>query len=219
MEHRRKARPVSGEIMTDGGSAAEISRASRAGRADIVEAEYETLSGLAGRDTCAPPDDSAKGDWAPRNGLDSLKQGRHAPRGRARTERGGPLFWTLGLVVVLAAFWVSGGHAVMRGVALTFPEGETPALRIEGVESRVEAGGDGPVLIVDGEAVNTGRSDRSLPDLSIAVRDGAGHTTHYFLGTSKPSLEGGESLTFSSRLIAPKDGVESVSVTFQEPER
>jgi hypothetical protein len=39
---------------------------------------------------------------------------------------------------------------------------------------------------------------------------------HHYLGTNEDQLEPGGRIAFSGRLVAPKEGVQSVSVSFQE---
>ena len=115
----------------------------------------------------------------------------------------------------LAAFWVSGGHALVRQApfwAVEQPAGA--ALSISGVTSRVDASGPTPVLFVDGEAANDGAQAAQLPPLEIRVTGNDGRITRYTLGTSNRSLAPGERFGFSSRLDVPRNGVKTVSVTF-----
>lgn len=92
----------------------------------------------------------------------------------------------------------------------------SPAVRIASLTSRVDTSGEKPLLVVDGEAVNDGDSVHAVPTLSIRVRDKDGRTKQYFLGTNDRLLDPGGHFAFSSRLPAPKHGVESVSVTLGE---
>ena len=62
----------------------------------------------------------------------------------------------------------------------------------------------------------TTRSTRTLPPLEINVTANDGNVMRYNLGTSSEPLAPGAAFGFSSRLEAPKEGVKSVSVTFQE---
>src|SRR5690606_9476171 len=133
------------------------------------------------------------------------------------SNRGGPLFWIFGLTLVALAFWISGGHALVRQqVAALAPEDRGAPLRIGEVKSRVEPHNGRDVLFVDGRAENHGSSPRSLPPIEIVVTANDGGATRYFLGTSGAELAPGDRYSFSSRLEAPRNGVKSVSVTFQE---
>ena len=90
------------------------------------------------------------------------------------------------------------------------------ALGISGVDSRVDVAGTKPVRFVDGEAMNDGKLDASMPALEIVVTDNSGQTTRYRLGTSGRTLTPGERFAFSSRLDVPKNGVKTVTVGFAE---
>ena len=72
------------------------------------------------------------------------------------------------------------------------------------------------MLFVDGKALNDDRVARMLPRLEIGVTANDGAVMRYNLGTSAEPLAPGAAFAFSSRLEAPKEGVKSVSVTFQE---
>jgi hypothetical protein len=204
MDEHDKARPVSGEIMTG-----DPGRASISARQDFTDAEIVSVE-PARRDspTALPP--------AHPEGMDFLK----APAVPARDERtqthGGPLFWAVGLAMVGLAFWVSGGHALVRqtmSIAATEP-GE--ALRIGEVKTRVEDHSGRSVLFVEGEARNHGDVPEAMRPIEIFVIDNDGRTTRYFLGTRAPELAPGSHYSFSSRIEAPRNGVKSVSVSFQE---
>lgn len=150
-------------------------------------------------------------------GLDMLRP--RAERTKAkRGEPGGPLFWTAGMALVLTAFWVSGGHALVENTTFFKREIQASGMRVASVQSRIEKQGDRSLLFVDGEAVNGDEIARIVPTLSINVLDNKGHTTRYLLGTNDNRLEPGGRFAFSSRLIAPNAGVKSVSVTFEEQE-
>lgn len=212
MEDDRKARAVSGEIMA-GGKGSPVGGAPAP---DVIDADYETIDAAPASADAAPgrARRPAAGDAG---GLDMLKPGAAEPR-RRRGEKGGPLFWATGVVLVFTAFWISGGHALVKGTGLLAPPSHAPELRIANLQSRVEKRSDRTVLMIDGEAVNEGGEDRSLPDLSINVLDNDGGTTHYLLGTNASRLAPGQRFGFSSRLIAPKAGVKTVSVSFEEQE-
>ncbi|WP_163265659.1 hypothetical protein [Chelativorans alearense] len=215
MPEKRSRAPVSGEIIVEGEPAAAgfgPPDAVSSPFIDILEAEYETLAPQ-GRMLQAAG--AATAATAPPSGLDMLRGGASHTSERGLS-LGNPAFWAFGLLAVAGAFWVSGGHAALDRVSPAWAQGSASALRIAGLESRMERSGGRALLLIDGEAVNKGGETERLPDLSINVLDMAGRTTHYFLGTSGKHLAAGERFAFSSRLAAPKDGVKSVSVTFRE---
>lgn len=211
------ARPVSGEIMTEPAQTG----AGLAGHmlaADIVDADYEVLPGSADADpttsTIVPPNRDAPESIASLAGMAML---RPAETVGPFSVRGGPLFWTAGIAAALAAFWISGGHALIRHSAL-FASASDPvaSLSITGVTSRVDSSGEKPVLFVDGEAGNNGPDVAILPPLEIRVTGEDGRLTRYTLGTSGHALPSGQSLAFSSRLDVPTNGVAAVTVGFAE---
>ena len=219
MDDPLKARPVSGEIMTGASLDTPLKQvqASPELADDVVDADYEvvrpvTREGLtaAGNHAAAP---HTIAPAAPA-GIAMLRENNAAAARKAA--RGGPLFWIAGAVLVVGAFWVSGGHALVRqSASLVAPEPQS-AFSISGVTSRVDASGAHAVLLVDGQAANDGGAAGMLPALTIAVTTNGGKTIRYNLGTSGRPLEAGEKFTFSSRLDVPKDGVKAVSVTFAE---
>lgn len=214
MSDERNARPVSGEIIE---VAAEPAKSGRPA-ADVIDAEFETLRpGQDDRIVIAAPMAGIGTASAPSLGLDSLRKNEQAAAPAVRS-RGGPIFWIVGLALVAGAFWVSGGHALVRQAA---PVGETriqPAnpLKITDVTSRIEDHGGRSILFVDGKAVNDSQQEQVLPPIGISVSGNDGQVMRYRLGTSQDTLPPGGHVGFSSRLEAPKDGVKSVSVTFQE---
>ena len=196
MAKDRTARPVSGEIMTARDIAPD--RSARAAT-DVVDADYEVVPRVAAATDAVPP---PRGVDTPRlEGMDMLRR-PETPVPAAPASRGGPIFWIAGLGAVFAAFWISGGHALV--------------LTISGVTSRVDATGMRPVLFVDGEAANDGAAAATLPPLQIRVTDNDGRITRYTLGTSDRWLSPGERFGFASRLDVPRNGVKTVSVTFAE---
>jgi hypothetical protein len=219
MSDERNARPVSGEIMAAGTAGAEPARAGSPAM-DVVDAEFETLRPDP-RERMVPssPVIAIGTMEAPSQGLGTLRKNDPAnatPQGRSR---GGPIFWIVGLGLVAGAFWVSGGHALVRQSAFMLPAPQVqPAnpLRIAEVTSRVEDHGGRKILFVDGRAVNESDAEQSLPPIEISVTANGGGITRYNLGTSQDPLAAGGAFSFSSRLEAPKEGVQSVSVTFQE---
>jgi hypothetical protein len=148
--------------------------------------------------------------------MDMLRGADETPKPSLLTRRGGPVFWMIGLGLVAASFWVSGGHAVVRELPFLAAPEPAPMLAISGVTSRVDVSGPHPLLFVDGEAVNGGNAVGHLPELEIRVVGNDGRTTRYNLGTSGRPLRPGEKFAFSSRLDVPKNGVKTVSVTFAE---
>jgi hypothetical protein len=217
MAEERTARPVSGEIMTGAADQPQPARPARHADANIVEAEYEVLSGSA-RTADRKPVRAAPIHVAsppPLGGMDMLRMAGEVSEHKGRV-RGDPAFWIAGIAVAAAAFWISGGHALVRQIPLPAMLAEAPALSITQVTSRVDASGPKPVLFVDGEAVNDGSAAAPLPALEIHVTGNDGLVTHYKLGTGGRSMASGEKFAFSSRLDMPKNGVKSVSVTFGE---
>jgi hypothetical protein len=210
------ARPVSGEIMT--GSPAMAAPHGLSPSSDVVDAEYEVLGGSA-RSGPAPAAAAQSPQRAPAAPppLEGMAMLRPAGPQRPFSMRGGPMFWGAGLAAALVAFWVSGGHAVIRHSALPGASpGDDAAFSITGVTSRVDASGQKPVLFVDGEAGNDGASAAALPPLEIRVTGEDGAVTRYTLGTSGRSLAPGQRFAFSSRLDVPRNGVKAVAVSFAE---
>jgi hypothetical protein len=208
------ARPVSGEIMTAPPVPATAARDFSPSR-DIVDADFEVLSPRSPAEPGAgsapiPPPAPA---MPPLQGMAMLR-----PSGGRRpfSVRGGPLFWVAGLAAVMAAFWVSGGHALIRHAALFAAGPEAAALSITGVTSHVDASGGKPVLFIDGEAGNDGARAAALPPLEIRVTGEDGGVTRYTLGTSGRALAPGQRFAFSSRLDVPRNGVKAVAVSFAE---
>lgn len=209
MAEQRTARPVSGEIMTGTSVAPEL----RPLATDIVDADYEVLPRLVPRvEALSSP---ARGMATPSiEGMDMLRK-PEAATVRPPASRGGPIFWIAGVGAALAAFWVSGGHALVRQTPFwTVEQSAGAVLSIAGVTSHVDASGSTPVLFVDGEAVNDGVKAEQLPPLEIRVTGNDSRITRYTLGTSSRSLAPGERFGFSSRLDVPRNGVKAVSVTF-----
>ena len=214
MAEDRTARPVSGEIMTGTAVHAAPERVTFDAPADIVDADYVVLPRVAGRSepvVTPPPPQTAS--TPPIAGMGMLRRPEIAPARPA--SRGGPIFWIAGVGMALAAFWVSGGHALVRQSPFwTSPQPAGVALSIQGVTSRVDASGAKPVLFVDGEAANDGLEAAALPPLEIRVTGNDSSITRYRLGTSDRELAPGERFGFSSRLEVPRNGVKAVVVTF-----
>ncbi len=188
----------------------------RASNLDVVDAEFETVAHADGQPyTVKPAVGSIVSTSAPVTGMEMLRRSQASAPG-ALASRGGPMFWAFGLGLAAAAFWVSGGHAIVRNATFVAAQAPQHALRISGVTSRVDSKGTNPLLFVDGEVANDGSALSDLPALRIAVAGNDGRITHYSLGTSGRSLTPGETFAFSSRLDMPKNGVKTVSVTFGE---
>ena len=211
MAEQRTARPVSGEIMTGTSVAPEL----RPLATDIVDADYEVLPrSVSKADAIQPP---ARSKATPSiEGMEMLRK-PEAATVRPPASRGGPIFWIAGFGAALAAFWVSGGHALVRQTPFwTVDQPAGTVLSIAGVTSRVDASGATPVLFVDGEAANDGAKPAQLPALEIRVTGNDSHITRYRLGTSDRSLGPGERFGFASRLDLPRSGVRTVSVAFAD---
>jgi hypothetical protein len=208
MADQRTARPVSGEIMT-GRAAHGPSPGSLAALDDIVDADYEIVS--------PPEHDPARAGIhaASTPGRAGMAMLLRAGDGLTKAPaRGGPIFWTFGMAAVAAAFWISGGHALVRQDSLVVSP--ATALTISDVSSRIQTVGAKSFLHVDGHAANDGEGSAALPPLEIRVASNDGSVTRYKLGTSARRMMPGERFTFSSRLDMPKSGVKTVSVTFGE---
>jgi hypothetical protein len=195
------ASPLSGEIMT-------VAIPSRPRRRfvtvpDVVGAEFETV-----RDDALParPPQPAASDG--RAGLGILMPGDGAGHG---ARPGGPVFWSLGLAAVLAAFWVAGGHQILdeRGGL-----GGSAGFVLSDVRSVIDASGQRALLRVDGTASNAGADPAAMPPLEIRVADTSGRVTRYKLGTEARTVAPGETLSFASLLEVPSAGVGKVTLRF-----
>lgn len=173
---------------------------------DVVDAEFEEI--LSPRSK-ARHTRAANGAAPPASGMATLSLGAASPSG---SRRAGPAFWAGGIMLAVAAFWISGGYAAFVGPAIA----PATVFTLTEVTSRVDLSGHRPIILVDGKAANDGTVAAVLPSLEIRVADLAGGVTRYRLGTSSPSLDPGERFAFSSRLDAPMDGVKSVAVSFSE---
>ncbi len=215
-------RPVSGEIVT---SSAVRGRASAGGMAaagaDIVEAEYEILGRTDEGVFAAPPSrtvfpPSLTSDM-PAAGMNVLRRAEgRPPAGEA--SRSGLAFWLAGMIVVAAAFWASGGHALFDRPSRIPPVAQAhPVLHVAEVSSRVQTAQGRQWLLVEGEVVNTGGAASGNPPVLVFMVNGKdGKTRRHVLGTGTAGIAPGERLTFASRLEAPLAGVASLSVTVQE---
>jgi hypothetical protein len=219
MADATRPRAVSGEIMTDllDAAATHTPTGGDIPTGEVIDAEYITLPSEPSRaePTLREPSLSVVSAAPPAKGMDMLRRPRESAAPQKPT-RGGPLFWALGVGLAVAAFWVSGGHALVRDSPLFGVDTPHSALRISGVTSRVDNSGARSILLVDGEAANDGAEVAHLPPLDIAVTGNDGRIISYRLGTSGRPMAAGETFAFSSRLDVPKNGVKTVSVTFGE---
>ncbi|MEP9373005.1 hypothetical protein [Mesorhizobium sp. KR1-2] len=211
------ARPVSGEIMTSAPADAMMPRL--AAEADVVDADFEVVLPSEQRRAVSEPDSaSAASKPALAGGMEMLRRDRQRQRGAFRpfANRAGPAFWSFGFGLAFAAFWVSGGHVLVRQLPFPGAAQAAPAFSIAGVTSRIDTASGRPVLFVDGEASNGGTLAGLLPALEIRVTGEDGRATFYKLGTSQTPLAPGGRFAFSSRLSVPKNGVKTVTVAFGE---
>ncbi|MBO6724225.1 MAG: hypothetical protein JJ911_01010 [Rhizobiaceae bacterium] len=213
MSDERMARPVSGEIMTDGRTR-ETGRQRRHGD-DVIDADFETIlpdskTTAQQRAPQSPPPGQAQG------GMDMLRSAERPER-----RNGGPVFWIFGLALVFGAFWVSGGHAIVsrddgaRQDATSVSPFKQP-LRIVDVVSRIDRKGERSFLMVDGAVNNPSDRPAMVPPLAITVTGLDGRETYYYLGTNERTLGPGQRFDFSSRLRTPNGGVRTVTVDFKK---
>ena len=212
----RQVRPASGEIMT----AERDARSARAADDDIVDAEYETVAAQEPRPPLREearassenvPWPGAEGSVA---GMDILRRAAGAPVERP-SRRGGVAFWTCGAFMVLAAFWISGGH-VLAGPVLASFAAKPERLRIAELSSRVESHGGRKLLVIDGAVVNQGTVADAVPPLLIEVTGDGGRVTRYTLDPAGTGIAPGAEVRFSSRVDVPIGGVAGVSVKMSE---
>lgn len=214
MADAHKARPVSGEIMTDAAGRPASAGISTPEVHEVIDADYEILP--QGRHSFAPVQPPPRIEATPPvEGMEMLRK-VDAPLRRQPASRGGPAFWSVGIGIALAAFWVAGGDVMVRRLPLFADGPQATAFTLSGVNSRVDSSGAKPLLFVDGEATNDGPGNRPLPPLEIRVTGEDGRITRYTLGTAGRALAPGERFAFSSRLDLPKNGVKTVSVAFAE---
>lgn len=205
MNEHDKARPVSGEIMTGDGD-----RGGAPARSGFTEAEI-----VSERPT-QPQMPRPAGAEPAMEGMDLLKA-HSAPVAAVRNPvHGGPLFWTTGLALVALAFWISGGHALVRHTMVPAAVERGEPLRFGEIRSRIETRDGRDILLIEGEARNHGDAAVAMRPIEISVVDGDGRATRYFLGTRAAELAPGSRYSFSSRIEAPRNGVKSVSLSFQE---
>lgn len=190
-----------------------------AAEADVVDADFEIVLPRQHHRAVSEPDLTASAPKpASAGGMDMLRRDRQRQRGGFRpfANRAGPAFWSFGIGLAFAAFWVSGGHVLVRQLPFLGAAQAAPAFTIAGVTSRIDTASGRPVLFVDGEASNGGTLAGLLPPLEIRVTHEDGRATFYKLGTSQTPLAPGGRFAFSSRLSVPKNGVKTVTVAFGE---
>ena len=220
MPDERNARPVSGEIMAAPPAGAEPAEPGFI-HADVVDAEFETIR--PGRAGCggawARPHVDRHGR-APVQGLDSLRK-TDAGRRPQGPVRGGPVFWIVGLGLAAGAFWVSGGHALVRQAPFA-RRNRAGAIRssMRSISSMSRRASRSMAAVRccswTARRSTTIASRERCRGCEIDVTANDGTVLRYNLGTSAEPLAPGAAFGFSSRLEAPKEGVKSVSVTFQE---
>jgi len=191
MAEERPPRHVSGEFLVA------PTRGAARRPSDVVDASFETVRG----ESLAPM-------AAPIAGLAVLAGSDGG------TRRGGPAFWSVGLLLVFGAFWFSGGHSLFLGGGPAPVEIATPAFDLLDLSSRVERIDGHAMLLVDGAVQNTGMATAPAPPVVINVVDEDGATTRYRLGLGERPVAPGDTAGFSSRLSAPQGGVRRVYVTF-----
>lgn len=213
MIERPKARPVSGEIMTNAADVPAFASA-RPDFSDVVDADYEIVCGDAPKRESRtekrisnPPETSAAG-----MGVLRFDQASAEPARR----RGGAMFWSVAIGLIFATFWVSGGHAYFRDALPVESVSPQATLRISNISSRIEDTGSAGVLYIDGEAINESAAALKRPPLEIRIIGNDGAITRHKLGTAGTIMTPGEKFAFSSRLGVPKTGVRTVSAAFIE---
>ncbi|MCO5064690.1 MAG: hypothetical protein M9924_09750 [Rhizobiaceae bacterium] len=176
---------------------------------DFIDADYVVVS-PDGRE--APVHSNAYEPFAARSGMDMLRERTFV---EARDPaRGGPLFWAGGIALAALAFWISGGHVLLGEIDNVLPAKPSTHMRIAGWNSQISDTGANPTLMIDGEVVNEGTRAEPMPSLEIEVASANGTRTRYKLGTGDASVDARGTFPFSGRLHLPKDGVQTVSVSF-----
>ncbi len=212
MAEQRKARPVSGEIMTDDGRDTSA-QPQRVHACDIIDADFEVVTPAERQNESSAAQPVFANPSADVGGMEMLRSARLRPE--AGPVRGGPIFWLAGISLAAVAFWVAGGHQLVHAAALPLPW-QAPDLRIAEISSRIDSSGVRPLLLVDGAAFNDGESPAVLPPIDVAVTGNDGKTLRYRLGTGAVPVAPGASWAFSSRLDVPMNGIKTVTVAFSE---
>lgn len=205
------ARSLSGEMMT---AAAAAPRAERVRMADVIDADYVEVAPETRPPVSTGSRPAAAAAMDP--GGMSILDKRTAPSFQPRLRRGGVAFWAGGVTLALSAFWLSGGHAMFDTATLLAAQKADARFRIGNVTQRTQLVDGATALLVAGDVTNEGGTPDDLPRIAISVTGQDGATATYRLGTSGQSLAPDAKYSFSSRLDMPKDGVKTVSVTFDQ---
>lgn len=202
-DHNRQGH-FSGEMMTGGAPGRSHAAAADVIDADYVEVTADMPSGLSSERPASAPELAQ---------MDMLRGSQAAAGASAFSGRGGPAFWIGGCIAACAAFWISGGHALLREA---IPPTSAAQLSVSDVVTSTRTIDGAPALVVDGLVRNDGKAAGKVPALAIQVVSLAGDTSVYRLGTLQTPLPAGAKYGFSSRLDVPKDGVKTVSVSFDQ---
>ena len=90
-------------------------------------------------------------------------------------------------------------------------------LALQDVRSVVSAEGGKTVLDLEGRIANLHDRSVTVPDLTVMVRDAAAMPLYTWKAAApKPSLAGGETVAFRTRLSAPPTGGRDVRVSFAD---
>lgn len=119
-----------------------------------------------------------------------------------------------GLALARADLGAAGAHlAAFAGAA-----GGHSGLELGRVAARRDVDRGRPVLVVAGEIANTGRSERSVPELLLTIRSSGAAATQpayeWRMRPARPVLAPGETIGFESRLAAPAVHAGTIEVRF-----
>lgn len=178
--------------------------------ADVIDADYVEVA----PEVRSPLSAAARPAAAPEAGGMSILSRRTASPPRQHFQPGGVSFWLAGATLALSAFWLSGGHAMFDTAGLFAAQAADARFRIGNVTQHSQTIDGSATLLVAGDVTNEGGATDELPRIAITVTGQDGATATYRLGTSGQSLAPDAKYSFSSRLDMPKDGVKTVSVTF-----
>lgn len=174
----------------------------------VIDAEFVAVG--AATPSPAPPrpmvNAPARG---PARGMDMLSR-----PGRAGSQRGGPMFWSMGAIVIASAFWVSGGHVLFARAA---PAVQVEAkLAIRDLSVRVEERNGRSLILVDGRVANPGAARQPVPPIAIEIVGKDGRRVRHLLSTNGEYVAPSADFAFSSRLQAPMGVVDKVDVKLAE---
>ncbi|WP_407863188.1 hypothetical protein [Phyllobacterium phragmitis] len=144
--------------------------------------------------------------------LSILKKGTGSDFAPAQARLPGASYWFLVLLAAFGAFWMSGGHVLVR--YWQAPGTAAAGMKLSDVSTRVEAHGGSNVIFVTARVSNEGLQPDAVPELTVTLRERTGAERAYYLGTRGQFIAPGESISFSSRLPGLKDRVEAVNVRF-----